>query len=90
LNGLEHIMYRHGPNSGFSNVSRFAAGTRGRDVVGLVDDALRYGRVTPTGPGAYTIEHSLGRVIGTDIAGNAASSLRVHVRDWIIQTAYPF
>ena len=90
MNGLEHIMYRHGPSSGFSNVSRFATGTRGKDVVGLVDDALRYGQVTSTGAGAYTIEYGVGRAIGTDVAGNAASSLRVFVRDGVIQTAFPF
>lgn len=90
MSGIEHVMYRHGPNSGFSNVSRFAGGTRLRDVSGYVDAALRSGRVTQTGPGAYTVEHSLGRTIGTNVAGDATSNIRVHVRDGIIQTAFPF
>jgi hypothetical protein len=36
------------------------------------------------------VEHGLGRTIRTDIAGEAASSIRVYVRDGIIQTAFPF
>jgi hypothetical protein len=28
MSGIEHIMYRYGPNSGFANVSHFAEGTR--------------------------------------------------------------
>jgi RHS repeat-associated protein len=90
MNGLEHIMYRHGAESGFSNVSRFAEGTTGRDVVNLVDEALRFGTVKATGPGAYTVEHTLGRVIGSNITGQEASSLRVFVRSGTIQTAFPF
>jgi hypothetical protein len=39
---------------------------------------------------AYTVEYNLGRTIGTDVAGNAASNIRVYVRDSIIQTAFPF
>lgn len=90
MTGIEHVMYRHGPNSGFSNVSRFAEGTRMGDISRYVDSALRSGTVTGNGLGAYTVEYNFGRTIGTDVAGNAASSIRVHVRDGIIQTAFPF
>jgi filamentous hemagglutinin len=90
MSGIEHIMYRHGFNSGFSNVSRFARGTRVRDISNYVDAALRYGRVTSAGPGAYIVEGNIGRVIGTDIAGKGVSNIRVIVRDGIIQTAFPF
>lgn len=90
MTGMEHIMYRHSAGSGFANVSRYAQGTTARNVVGYVDDALRYGTVTPNGAGAYMVEHNLGRVIGTNIAGDAASSIRVFVRDGVIQTAFPF
>ena len=90
MTGIEHVMYRHGPNSGFSNVSRFAEGTRMGDISRYVDSAFRSGTVTGTGRGAYTVEYNLGRTIGTDVAGNAASSIRVHVRDGVIQTAFPF
>lgn len=90
MTGMEHIMYRHSAGSGFANVSRFAEGTMARNIMGYVNNALRYGRITPTGPGAFTIEHSLGRTIGTNTAGEAASSIRIYVRDGIIQTAFPF
>jgi filamentous hemagglutinin len=83
-------MYRHSVRSGFENVIRYAMGTAARDIVGYVDDALRYGSVTANGPGAFVVEHSLGRTIGANIAGEAASAIRVHVRDGIIQTAFPF
>lgn len=89
MNGLEHIMYRHSANSGFSDVSRYAPGTTGRAIVGYVDEALRYGTVSPSGTTGHFIEHNLGRVIGTDIRGNPTSSIRVIVRDGIIQTAFP-
>ena len=89
MTGMEHIMYRHSAGSGFANVSRYAQGTTARNIVGYVDDALRYGTVTPNGAG-YMVEHNLGRVIGTNIAGDAASSIRVFVRDGVIQTAFPF
>lgn len=64
-------------------------GTTARNIVGYVDDALRYGTVTPNGAG-YMVEHNLGRVIGTNIAGDAASSIRDFVLDGVIQTAVPF
>jgi hypothetical protein len=90
MNGIEHIMYRHAANSGFANVSRYAPGTTARQVTGYVDDALRHGTVTQTGPAAFTVEHTFTRTIGTNIAGAPANSIRVYVRDGIIQTAFPF
>jgi hypothetical protein len=39
----------HSAGSGFANVSRYAQGTTARNIVGYVDDALRYGTVTRTG-----------------------------------------
>jgi RHS repeat-associated protein len=90
MTSIEHVMYRHGFKSGFSNVSRFAEGTRIRDISNYVDSALRYGSVRPLGSGSYAVEYSVGRVIGTNIAGDAASSIRVIVQDGIIRTAFPF
>ena len=58
--------------------------------MGYVDDALRYGTVTETRAGSYTVEYALGRTIGTNLAGEAATSIRVFVRNGIIQTAPPF
>jgi filamentous hemagglutinin len=90
MNGIEHIMYRHGANSGFKNVSRFAKGTTARDIKQYVDQALRNGNVTQTSATEFTVEYNIGRVIGTNIPGNPAKWIRVHVRDGIIQTAFPF
>jgi Flp pilus assembly pilin Flp len=90
MTGMEHIMYRHSANSGFANVSRFANGTTARNVIGYVDDALRSGTVVKTGPTAFTIEYNTRQTIGTNIAGEAASSIRVFVKNGVIQTAFPF
>lgn len=89
MTGIEHINYRHAYNSGFSNVSRFAKGTSARDIASMVDDALRYGKVTPNGTNGYAIVRDLGRTVGTDQAGNAVTGIKVYVRDGIIQTAFP-
>jgi len=89
MSAIEHINYRHGFNSGFKDVSRFAEGTSARQIQGYVDDALRYGRVTPNGVDGFQIEHTFGKAIGTDQAGNAASGIRIFVRDGNIQTAFP-
>ncbi len=90
MTGIEHIMYRHAANSGFAGVSRYAAGTTARGVVGLVDSALRYGAVTQTAPTAFAIEYNVGAAIGTNMAGQTATSLQVFVRNGVIQTAFPF
>jgi hypothetical protein len=87
--GIEHIMYRHGAKSAFTGVSRFSPATTAKDVLRYVDEALRYGRVVPNGQGAFVVEHSFARVIGTDRYGVATRSLRVHVRGGVIQTAHP-
>jgi filamentous hemagglutinin len=90
MTGIEHIMYRHGPSSGFKDVSRFAQGTRMGDIRGYVDSALRNGKVTANGTNGFKIEYNVGKTIGTDVAGTATSNIRVLVRDGIVQTAFPF
>ena len=90
MTGVEHVFYRHGPNTGFPNVSKFAEGTNLKDVSNYVDTALRYGKVTPNGPGGYAVKYDLGKVIGTDQYGNAVKSIHVNVRDGIIHTVYPY
>ena len=82
---IEHIMHRHGANSGFTNVSRFAEGTGARQIQSFVDDALRYGRQTAPG----TFEYNFGRAIGTNQGGGVATGIRVHIRNGNIQTAFP-
>jgi hypothetical protein len=86
MTAIEHINYRHAFDSGFSNVSRFAQGTRAADIRNYVDDALRYGSVRGNGS---TVVHDLGRTIGYDQAGNAVTGIQVWIRDGVIRTAYP-
>lgn len=88
MSAIEHINYRHAHNSGFSNVSRFSEGTSVRNIQNYVDDALRYGDVTPSGSSGFRIQYDLGRTIATQ-SGDAATALRVFVRDGKIQTAFP-
>ncbi|WP_318011465.1 DUF637 domain-containing protein [Pseudomonas chaetocerotis] len=89
MTGIEHVFYRHGPDSGFSNVSKFSQGTSLKDVSSYVDSALRYGKVSPNGPGGYVIEYNAGKIIGTNAAGAPTSTIKVNVRDGVIQTAFP-
>jgi hypothetical protein len=63
MSTIEHINYRHAWNSGFEGVSRFGNGTSARQIQGLVDDALRYGTVTPNGTNGYSIVWNTGRNI---------------------------
>ncbi|MCX7925351.1 MAG: hypothetical protein N2554_06015 [Fimbriimonadales bacterium] len=88
---IEHIMYRHGWNSGFANVSRFSPGTSARDIVSYVEEALRYGDVLQKGD-AYEVEYDFGEVIGVDVRGRPTSRIKVIIRarDKVIRTAYPF
>ncbi len=89
MTGIEHVFYRHGPDSGFSNVSKFSQGTSLKDVSNYVDSALRYGKVSPNGPGGYVIEYNAGKVIGTNSTGALTSTIKVNIRDGVIQTAFP-
>jgi filamentous hemagglutinin len=90
MTGIEHIFYRHGPDSGFPNVGKFSQGTSVKDVSSYVDDALRYGKVTPNGPGGHVIEYNAGKVIGTNLSGAPTSIIKINVRDGVIQTAFPY
>jgi len=88
MNTIEHIMYRHAANSGFAGVSRYAPGTTARQIMGYVDEALRYGLATTTGPGTISVVHNFGRALGTNIAGLPSGTLQVWIRNGIIRTAY--
>jgi hypothetical protein len=85
MSALEHVMYRHGHDSGFVGVSRFSEGTGPREIKGLVDEALRSGTLDEGGE----VPYDAGRTIGSDLEGNATSRLQVWVQDGHIQTAYP-
>ncbi|WP_455893951.1 hypothetical protein [Pseudomonas palmensis] len=90
MTGIEHVFYRHGPDSGFANVSKFSQGTSVKDVSSYVDNALKYGKVTPNGPGGHVIEYNAGKVIGTNVSGAPTSTIKINVRDGVIQTAFPY
>jgi RHS repeat-associated protein len=89
MTAIEHINYRHAFDSGFSDVSRFAEGTSARDIQGFVDQATRYGNLTPQGADGFKMEYNLGQTIGTGQAGEAASGIRVFIRNGQVQTAFP-
>ncbi|UFH49284.1 hypothetical protein [Pseudomonas sp. KNUC1026] len=90
MTGIEHVFYRHGPDSGFVNIGKFSEGTSIKDVSNYVDSALRYGKVTPNGPGGYIVEYNAGKVIGTNISGAPTSTIKINVRDGVIHTAFPY
>ena len=90
MTGIEHVFYRHGPDSGFANVSKFSQGTSVKDVSSYVDNALKYGKVTPNGPGGHVIEYNAGKVIGTNVSGAPTSTIKINVREGVIQTAFPY
>ncbi len=89
MTAIEHINYRRAFDSGFSDVSRFAEGTSARDIKSFVDQASRYGNITPQGANGIKIEYNLGQTIGTDRAGGATSNIRVFIKNGQIQTAFP-
>jgi hypothetical protein len=90
MTGIEHVFYRHGPDSGFADVSKFSQGTSVKNISSYVDSALRYGNVTPNGPSGHVIEYNTGKVIGTSVSGAPTSTIKINVRDGIIKTAFPY
>jgi hypothetical protein len=88
---IEHIFYRHGPNSGFADTSKFSKGTSLKDVKSYINQAMRHGKTTTSSNGrAASYEYDLGRTIGTNRAGMDTSRITVHTYDGYVQTAYPF
>ncbi len=90
MSGIEHVFYRHGPDSGFSGVGKFSQGTSVKDVSSYVDNALRYGKVTPNGADGHIVEYNTGKIIGSDISGAPTSVIKINVRKGIINTAFPY
>ena len=89
MTAIEHINYRHAFDSGFSNVSNFAEGTSASDIQAYVDQASRYGTVTPQGANGFKLELNLQQTIGTNQTGGAANGIRVFIRNGQVQTAFP-
>ncbi len=83
---IEHVMYRHGPNSTFIDVGKFKAGTSRGDIMRLANEAVKNG--TPFGSNG--ILHDFGRVIGTDESGNATSYVLIYLNHALqIRTMFP-
>ncbi len=86
---IEHIFYRHGPNSGFSNVGRFAEGTSARDIKNLVEEAAVSGQ-WKWANGRASITHNFDKVIGTHKDGSPAKALQVYLNEaGEVMTAFP-
>jgi len=75
--GLEHILRRHSFNTGAENVSRFSQGMGHIEIKGLINEAAQSGTAWQVQGGSRVLNANMGRVIGTDQAGNAVSGLRV-------------
>jgi hypothetical protein len=90
MSPIEHIFYRHGPNSGFSNVGKFSPGTGVRDVKAMVEEARQMGKWTFQPNGRGGIVHDFGRPIGTTKSGAPATKIQIHFNEaGEIQTAFP-
>ncbi|MGW0177286.1 putative T7SS-secreted protein [Rhodococcus sp. NPDC003322] len=88
MSTIEHIMYRHGPDSGFGGIGRFLAGTRASEIKGLVEEVLAHGDLTSS-RGTIQLSHDFDHPIGTARNGDLTSSMQVYVRDGWIKTAFP-
>ena len=75
--GLEHILRRHSFNTGVENVSKFAQGMGHIEIKGLINEAAQRGAAWEIQGESRVLNINLGRVIGTDQAGNAVSGLRI-------------
>jgi RHS repeat-associated protein len=75
--GLEHILRRHSFNNGAENVSKFSQGMGHIEIKGLINEAAQSGAGWQVQGGSRVLNANMGRVIGTDQAGNAVSGLRV-------------
>lgn len=90
---LEHIVFRHWSTSGAANAGKFASGTTARSLRDMIDTTVRQGALRPNTAGrpGTIFEHDFGGQIGTNIAGNATSRLRVVVRpNGNVITAFPY
>lgn len=90
--GVEHIALRHFPTSGATGAGKFAT-TSLRAVRSLISETIASGTIRPNtlGRPGTIFELNFGRQIGTNVAGDAATSLRVVVTpEGVVKTAFPF
>ncbi|MES0492070.1 MAG: RHS repeat-associated core domain-containing protein [Leptospirales bacterium] len=90
MTAIEHIMHRHGSNTGFANVSKFSSGTNATTIKGLVNEAMRYGSPVPQRGGSHMLLYNFGRTIGKGRDGNATSTMQIFLNDGWVKTAYPY
>jgi hypothetical protein len=89
---VEHIALRHFPTSGATNAGKFAT-TSLREIRALISETVERGAIRPNtlGRPGNIFELTFGRQIGTNAAGEAATSLRVVVTpEGLVTTAFPF
>jgi hypothetical protein len=84
---MEHIREGHWPDSTLPLKGHFAAGVTEKMVMDYVDEAVRAGQVHPMD--GSRIECDLTDVIGTDRDGLPTSTIRIHIRDGVVRTAFP-
>jgi RHS repeat-associated protein len=85
--GLEHIVLRHWHSSGFSGTSKFGANVGLRELRNMVEGAT--GRWRTEGA-SRVLDTNVGKVIGTDAAGDASTWLRIVTnKSGDVITAYP-
>lgn len=90
--GLEHIIRRHHHRSTATNAGKFAEGMEQNEIIDAVSEALA--NSTPSINGSiHVYTHNLNRVIGKDINGQPATSIKVVVdasrNPPGVTTAYP-
>jgi RHS repeat-associated protein len=87
---LDHIVLRHWATSGAKGAGKFLAGTTGKEVKSLIEDAVQKGAKSASRFGRTEYVQDFGRQIGTDIKGRVASRLKVVVEaSGEVVTAYP-
>jgi RHS repeat-associated protein len=87
---IEHILYRHGPESGFANVGKFAEGTGARQIQSMVDEAATFGKTTFQTSGRGETIYDFGHQIGTHMDGSPATKLQVFFNEaGEVMTAFP-
>lgn len=75
--GMEHILRRHGFNSGIEGVSKFDQGMGHVEIRSLIREATSGSTGWRVEGASRVLEKDMGRVIGSDATGNPTSWLRV-------------
>lgn len=90
---LEHIVERHWKSSDAAGAGKFAEGTRGRDLLQLIRETARLGRISPNTQGrpGRIFEHVFKDNIGRNSNGAPSNRLRLIVApNGSVITAFPF